>query len=197
LIKKNKRAMAQIVKIIIVLVLIVTIVGSSGCSERNEVTTSSQLPLPASTPVSDIINVKLFIPYAPVLNQPADVTCTVTSIYDFSDITVKITTRRRVMAAYDADIEYPYIIGDNISKTLNLKANQPVSFSSKIVIKETGFWRITAYIGYAPSHQYWSDKADIYVTVNTDNGTMGWSFPEPPIRPEVPRDIEIPATSPL
>ncbi len=187
------------VKIVIILILSVSTLGLIGCSNENNTAPAPVAPLAVATPVSGPIKVELSIPYAPALNQAVDVTCTVSSIWDITDLTVTITTRRRVFAPPGADIEQPYIAGDNTTQVLNLKANQPVSFSSEVAFKETGSWSIDAVaIGYAPIYDhFWSDEASLNLTVNADSGVMGWTFPAPPIYPKPPQaSPEAPAVLP-
>jgi len=179
--------MPKIAQIVIVLILLSNSFGLIGCSKENNTAYAPAAPTSVSTPASGLIKVELSIPYAPALNQPIDVTCTVSSLYAFTDIIVKITSRRRVTAPIEANIEHPYIAGDNITRTFNLKANQLISFSSKMVFKENGFWRITASVAYAPdADKYWNDAADLYLTINGDQGAIGWSLPGPSIFPEAP-----------
>lgn len=191
--------MAKMSQISIVLILLTISFGLTGCTNEKNTASAPIAPASVATSPSGPIKVELSIPYAPALNQDVDVNCTVTSIYDMTDLTVTITTRRRVFAAPGADIEQPYIAGDNITQVFNLKANQPVSFSSKVVFKEIGSWSIDAVaIGYAPIYDhFWSDEASLNLTVNADSGVMGWTFPAPPIYPKPPQaPPEAPAVLP-
>jgi len=177
--------MPKMSQISIVLILLASSFGLIGCSNEKNTTYAPVAP-PAASPVSGPIKVELSIPYAPALNQDVDVTCTVSSIYDITDLTVTISSRRRVISQDGADIEQPYIPADNTTQVFNLKANQPVSFSSKIMFKETGLWGIDAVaIGYAPIYDhFWGDEASLNLTVNADSGVMGWSLPAPLIYPK-------------
>jgi hypothetical protein len=183
---RREEKMPKMSQISIILVLLASSIGLIGCSNENNRAPVPVAPLAVATPVSGPIIVELSIPYAPALNQAVDVTCTVSSIYDITNLTVTITTRRRVFAPPGADIEQPYIAGDNTTQVFNLKANQPVSFSSKIVFKETGFWSIDASAtGYAPIYDhFWGDEASLSLTINANNGVMGWSLPSPSIYPK-------------
>jgi hypothetical protein len=195
---RREGKMPKIAKITIALILLASSFGLIGCSHEKNTTYAPVAP-PVSSPVFSPIKVELFIPYAPALNQDVDVTCIVSAIYDITDLTVTISSRRRVISPDGSDIEQPYIPGDNTTQVFNLKANQPVSFSSKIMFKETGLWRIDAVaIGYAPIYdKYWADEASLNLTVNADSGVMGWTFPAPPIYPKPPQaPPEAPAVLP-
>jgi hypothetical protein len=194
---RREGKMPKIAKITIALILLAGSFGLCDCSNENNTAYTPIAPPPVASPVSGPIKVELSIPYAPALNQDVDVTCIVSAIYDITDLTVTIATLRRVISQDGSDIEQPYIPGDKITQTFNLKANQPVSFSSKIIFKEIGFWSIDASAtGYAPIYdKYSSDEASLSLTVNADNGVMGWTFPAPPIYPKAPP--ETPAAPPV
>jgi hypothetical protein len=183
---RREEKMPKMSQISIALILLAGSFGLCDCSNENNTAYTPIPPPPIASPVSGPIKVELSIPYAPALNQDVDVTCTVSAIYDITDLTVTITTLRRVISQDGADIEQPYIPGDKITQVFNLKANQPVSFYSKIAFKETGFWSIDANAtGYAPIYdKYWSDEASLSLTVNADSGVMGWSLPSHSIYPK-------------
>ena len=186
--------MPKLAKISIILILLMDLCGLFACNYENNTAPASVAPTSGATAPSGPIIIEISIPYAPALNQPVSVAGTVSSIYDTTDLAVTISTRRRVIAPYGTDIEQPYIPGDNTTQIFNLKANQPVSFSSKIVFKETGFWSIDARAtGYTPIYdKYWGDDASLSLTVNSDNGVMGWSLPAPPEYPKPPKPPPVP-----
>jgi hypothetical protein len=186
---EGEEKVTKIAKISFIIILLMDLGGLFACNYENNTAPILVPPTSGATAPSGPIIIEISIPYAPALNQPVSVTGTVSSIYDIKDLTITISTRRLVIAPHGMDIEQPFIAGDDTTQTFNLKANQPVSFSSQIVFKETGFWSIDARAsGYAPIYdKYWGDDASLSLTVNTDNGVMGWSLPEPPEYPKPPK----------
>jgi len=129
------------------------------------------------------VKVKLSLPYAPAINQETDLTCTIlSSTIDAPDTTVKITLSRRLTSEESLYMTHPYIISDNITRTLDLKAEQPVSFSTKIVFREAGKWKIRAFASAYVYHERHlvADYDAIYLTVSSDKGEFGWP-PTPPV----------------
>jgi len=169
--------MPKVTQFSIVLILLANLFGLISCSNDNNTAYSPVAPAPAASLVSGPIKVELSIPYAPALDQAIDVTCTISSIYDITDLMLTISSWRRLFSQEGSDTVWPsYAAGDNITQMFNLKANEPLSFSAPIAFQETGFWRINASAtGYATVHdRYWSDDTDIYLTINSDNGAIGW-----------------------
>lgn len=130
--------------------------------------------------------VKLSLPYAPAVNQTVDLTCTIFSDSDIEDAKVVIESSRRYAGEAYVDVTRPYVKGETISSTLNLKTNGVVSFSSKTMFKETGLWELNA-------HARGAYDDTIYLTVGSDKGDIGWPQPVFP-RPQTPPAEDIPST---
>jgi hypothetical protein len=169
-------------------------------------------PVPPTESPSGPIKVELSLPYAPAVNETIDITCTVSSIIDAPNTTVIITSSRRLTSEDSYSMARPYVDGSNMTQTLNLKANQPVSFSASMVFKEPGLWEINAVASCTIDKQTDKQRTDkhqtekyklrrgfdaIYLTISSDKSELGW----PPIGPVKVRqlkkgDIEgIPSTS--
>jgi hypothetical protein len=101
-------------------------------------------PVPPTETPSGPIKVELSLPYAPAVNETIDITCTVSSSIDAPNTTVIITSSRRLTSEDSYSMARPYVISDNVTKTINLKAKQPISFSASMVFKEPGLWEVTA-----------------------------------------------------
>jgi hypothetical protein len=131
--------------------------------------------------------VKLYLPYAPAVNQMADLTCVIFSNSDIEDAKVVIESSRRYTGEAYVDVTRPYVKGETISSTLNLKTNGVVSFSSKTVFKETGLWEINA-------HARGAYDDTIYLTVGSNKGEIGWPLPPRPklYEDEIPPPPAIP-----
>ena len=178
--------MAQIAKIIILILLPIAL-GLSGCNEEH-----NAVPAPATTEPSSPMQVELSLPYAPALNQAADLTCTVSLNWDpLSDkadsdqvnAEVTIKTSRRLTTPESEYMTHPYVTGDNITRILTLKPDQPQSFSTQIVLKEIGIWTIEALAtGRLSAESRPIIGGDvIYLTVSTEKGEFGWP-PTGPVR---------------
>ena len=149
-------------------------------------------PVPPASPTeasSVPMNIQLSAPYAPALNEAVDITCTASSIIDIQNVTVTITSSRRLTSDDSYNMARPYVTSDNVTQTLNLKANQPVSFSTGTVFKEPGLWEIKAVANYSideqptdkhtdeqqtEKHQLHGEFDAIYLTISSDKGEIGW-----------------------
>jgi hypothetical protein len=145
-------------------------------------------PVPPAVPTeasSVPMNIKLSIPYAPALNETVDVTCTVSSITDIQNVIVTIMSSRRLTSEDSYNMARPYVTSNNVTQTLNLKANEPVTFSTGMVFNEPGLWEIKAAADYTDEqqtekHQIHGEFDAIYLAITSDKSEIGWPRSLPP-----------------
>ena len=137
----------------------------------NAINSTGTLSIPASSPVK----VSLSISKLPVLNEPFTLTCNLTSLGDFENVSVNITSARRLTSPDSYFMPFPYVVSNNISRSFDIAANQTISFSVQITLDEIGKWELAAKTS--------GDIDIIYLTVNNDSSYLGWPSSQPqPVR---------------
>jgi hypothetical protein len=76
--------------------------------------------------------VALSISHAPLVNEPAEITCTLTTLIDYPDMNAQITSIYGDLALVDGSLEWH---GD-------LAANMPATFSAQVVFTRSGVYEI-------------------------------------------------------
>lgn len=130
-------------------------------------TTSPAVSLSPSSP----IKVELSISKLPVLNEPVDLTCNVTSRSDAPNSTAQIKLSKGAS-----------LISGNLQWQGDLQANIPISFSAQIVFNETGHQTIEATaIHVIDDKNSWGDLDAIYLDIGTESSTFGWPVSPVPV----------------
>jgi hypothetical protein len=141
--------------------------------------------VPAFAPSSPI-KVDLSISKLPVLNEPVEITCNVTSRTNAPNSTAKIKLSKG-SSLISGDLQWQ---GD-------LTANTPVSFSAQIVFQEIGHHMIEATASHIiDDNNRYGDLDAIYLDIGTESSTFGWPVtPAPLVRTDkysvIKTDLEI------
>ncbi len=163
----------SIKKLLLASTILLMVLSLSACGEppaspaTTAEITSSRVFEPSSP-----IKVKLSISKLPVLNEPVDLTCSVTSVSDAPN-SIALIKLPKGAGLVSGILEWQ---GD-------LKANIPVSLSAQIVFKETGHWAIEggAKCGIIPGKFEWGDLDVIYLDIGAESSTFGWPVSSPPV----------------
>lgn len=136
---------------------------------------STETPRTISPPValcpSSPIKVELSISKLPILNEPVDLTCNVTSGRDAPNSTAQIKLS-----------EGTSLINGNLEWQGDLIANIPVSLSAQIVFEETGHHTIEATaIHVINDNNSWGDIDAIFLDIGTESSTFGWPVSPVPV----------------
>jgi len=136
-------------------------------------------PSDGSTPIT----VRLILSQVPQLNEPADLTFTVSSVLDAPGTTASILLPEGAVLI-DGDLEWA---GD-------LAADEPLILRASIKFVNEGNWTIEAKALRAlESGDVWGDAAYVYLYVSEEAGHVGFST-EPPPRSS---DEEAPSPPPV
>lgn len=122
-------------------------------------------PPAATAPSGGIIINLSFADGAPLLNQEAELRCTISSKRDIQNTIAQILLP-----------EGATLVDGNLEWQGDLKAGVPTSFSAQIVFRETGKWSIEvkARNEGGPSPGLWHGMDVVYITVWDDHSEFGW-----------------------
>lgn len=124
---------------------------------------------PVSLSPSSPIKVVLSISKLPLLNEPVEITCNVTSRSNAPNSTTKIKLSKG-SSLISGDLQWQ---GD-------LVANTPVAFSAQIVFQELGHHTIEAGAScIIDDKNSWGDLDAIYLDIGRENSTFGWPVTPP------------------
>jgi hypothetical protein len=162
---------------------LLTVLFTPGCESTGD-NASDYIPfiLEPSSP----IKVNLSISKLPVLDEPVEITCNVSSIDDMPNSTAQIQLSQGAS-----------LISGILEWQGDLEANVPISFSAQIVFTKTGHQTIEATARHViDDNNSWGDIDIIYLDIGSESSTFGWpASPVPVVRADkyavIVTDIEI------
>ena len=105
--------------------------------------------------------VDLTISHAPLLNEQAEVTCTISSLIDMPG------TNAQIELTYGGDL-----VGGNLEWQGDLKAGVPVTFSAQIVFKGTGLRYIGWHVWQTGKEYSWANLRLICLRIGEDESSF-------------------------
>ncbi|MDD5311417.1 MAG: hypothetical protein PHO26_00080 [Dehalococcoidia bacterium] len=155
-------------KTIFAVVVCAVSLASLHCSASNPQTAADITGNGANAPhLGPIFVDRISLPHPPVVNEVIPVTYTISSLEDVPDTTVYV--------AWSHDSDAVGVAKETITSQVNLIANQPVTFTTEIAIKETGLIMVWVYAKHkASGTDIWGDQKTILLTVGTDTSSFGW-----------------------
>ena len=111
-----------------------------------------------SSPIVD-----LSISHAPLVNEPAEITCTVTTLIDYSDMNAQVKlTYGDALALVDGSLEW---CGD-------LVANVPATFSAQVVFTHSGHYEIGWRVWQTGKEYTWANPGLICLNIGEDESSF-------------------------
>jgi len=111
-----------------------------------------------SSPIVD-----LSISHAPLVNEPAEITCTVTTLIDYPNMNAQIkSTYGDALALVDGSLEWH---GDLI-------ANVPATFSAQVVFRYSGYYNIGWRVWQTGKEYSWANPGLICLIIGEDESSF-------------------------
>lgn len=128
-----------------------------------------EVPIEVVEAPSTPIKVDLSISHAPLVNEPAEITCTVTTLIDYPNMNVQIeSTYGDALALVDGSLEWH---GD-------LVANVPATFSAQVVFTYSGDYNIGWRVWQTGKEYSWANPRLICLIIGEDESSF---CEEPPL----------------
>jgi hypothetical protein len=109
-----------------------------------------------SSPIVD-----LSISHAPLVNEPAEITCTVTTLIDYSDMNAQI------VLTYGGDL-----VDGSLEWHGDLVANVPATFSAQVVFTHSGYYKIGWRVWQTGKDSTWLNLGLICLIIGEDESSF-------------------------
>jgi hypothetical protein len=159
-------------------IILLSIWVFSGCAGQPTESSDTAIPptdatgpiIATSADPSTPLTVELILSKAPRLEEPADLSFTISSVLDAPGTTAEILLP-----------EGAALVDGNLTWSGDLPANQPVQLQATMKFVEEGNWMIEAKARHElESGDVWADAAYIYLHITENKGQVGFATQPPP-----------------